>query len=388
MLQRVEPSRINGLDTLRAAAIALVLMYHYGVVVGGKEFGYLGKIGWIGVDLFFVLSGYLIGNQILQALAQRGEFSLKVFFARRLLRTLPNYYVVLAAYFIFPAALGGASTASLGRFLTFTQNFGLKYGETFTHSWSLCIEEQFYLILPVICLVLTRFRSAVRLGWVVLAAAALAAMTFRGLAWFNDGHNPFSAELYYSSFARFDELLPGVAIAMLKNFHRELFDRMLRKGNALLVAGMAATYLTLNGFEDKLASSFFMTTFGFSLVAISFSLLLLAALSPTSLLNRVRVPGAASLALWSYAIYMAHKPLFKVVAGWLASMNIDTHSPAGIALIMLAGISGGWILYQLVETPFMRLRARWFPTNRVTATARTIDGAGGADSVVAGATSN
>lgn len=373
MLQRVETSRINGLDTLRAAAIALVLMYHYGVVVGGKEFGYFGKIGWVGVDLFFVLSGYLIGNQILQGLAQRGEFSLKVFFARRLLRTLPNYYFVLAVYFIFSVALSGSNTASLWRFITFTQNFGLKYGETFTHSWSLCIEEQFYLILPVICLILTRFRSAVRWGWMVIVTAALAAMTFRGLAWMNNGHNPFSAELYYSSFARFDELLPGVAIAMLKNSQRELFDRILQKGNALLAVGIGTIYLILIGFEDKFANSFFMTTFGFSLVAMSFSLLLLAALSPTSLLNRVRVPGAASLALWSYAIYMAHKPLFKVAAGWLASTNIDTNSPVGILLIMFAGISGGWMLYQLVETPFMRLRTRWFPSNRVTETARPID---------------
>ena len=89
--------RIHGLDTLRAGAIALVLMYHYGVVAGGSDFGAVGRIGWAGVDLFFVLSGYLIGNQLLSQPAP-----LATFFGRRLLRTLPNYTVVLAAYWLFP----------------------------------------------------------------------------------------------------------------------------------------------------------------------------------------------------------------------------------------------------------------------------------------------
>ncbi len=372
MFQKVAATRIHGLDTLRASAIVLVLMYHYGVVLRGKDFGYLGAIGWIGLGLFFVLSGYLIGNQTLQGLARGGEFSLKVFFARRLLRTLPNYYLILAVYVVFASTLGGTSTAPLWRFITFTQNIGLHYGETFTHSWSLCIEEQFYVILPVVCLLLARFRTSIRLGWTVIALSILAAMTFRGLAWWNDGRYPISAELYYSSFARFDELLPGVAIAMLRNFHRDLFEKILRGGNALLVAGVALTCLVLQGFDDKFVHSFFMTTFGFTLLAFSLSLLVMAALSPRSLLARIRLPGAASLALWSYAIYLAHKPVYKIVGDWLVSNEINVHAPAGIAFVILAGIASGWILYRLVETPFMHLRSRWFPANRMSRTASIV----------------
>src|SRR5476651_782411 len=93
-------SRIHGLDTLRSIAIALVLMHHYMAVVSSKStFGFLSEIGWAGVDLFFVLSGYLIGNQLLSSIAQKKNFSLKTFYIRRLLRTLPNYYVVLALFF-------------------------------------------------------------------------------------------------------------------------------------------------------------------------------------------------------------------------------------------------------------------------------------------------
>jgi peptidoglycan/LPS O-acetylase OafA/YrhL len=347
--------RIHGLDTLRAAAIMLVLMYHYGVVAGGHDFGELGRIGWAGVDLFFVLSGYLIGNQLL---AQR--VALSTFFGRRLLRTLPNYYVVLAAYFLFPVALGGSDTAPLWRFLTFTQNFGLHYGQTFTHSWSLCIEEQFYLILPLAVLLLRRPRW----GWLAMALAVAAAVAFRALAW-SRGLQPFSQEVYYSSFARFDELLPGVAIAMLKNFHAPLYQRILRHGNLLLATGLMMCAVLLECFDNQ---SFFMTAFGFTLLALSFALLLLAALSPSSLLAKVRVPGAQSLALWSYAIYLAHKPVFKLAG---AAMPLDRHAAPGIALAMLAGVGAGWLLYQLVEQPFMRLRAAWFPVSPYGGTVRT-----------------
>jgi len=76
-----------------------------------------------------------------------------------------------------------------------------------------------------------------------------------------------------------------------------------------------------------------------------------------------RVPGAASVALWSYAIYMAHKPIFKVVMAPLAQLHIDTDSWFGIALVIMLGVSGGWLLYRLIETPFMRLRARLYPAD-------------------------
>jgi peptidoglycan/LPS O-acetylase OafA/YrhL len=301
------------------------------------------------------LSGYLIGNQLL---AQR--MPLSTFFGRRLLRTVPNYYVVLAAYFLLPSTLGGSATAPLWRFLTFTQNIGLQYGQTFTHSWSLCIEEQFYLILPLALLLLRRPRWI----WAGMALAVAGATAFRINGW-SHGMQPFSQELYYSTFARFDELLPGVAIALLKNHHAALYERILRHGNLLLVAGLAMAGILLAHFDDE---SFFMTAFGFTLLALSFSLLLMAALSPSSLLARVRVPGAESLALWSYAIYLAHKPLFKVVG---EGLPLDRHAALGIAVVMLAGVGGGWLLYQLIEQPFMRLRAAWFPLTPYYGTART-----------------
>lgn len=359
----MQAKRINGLDTLRAVAILLVLMSHYcGFVSRKQTFGFAGDIGWAGVDLFFVLSGYLIGNQIMSAAANGQALSLKNFFARRLLRTLPNYYVVLAAYFIFPAALAGRSTSPLWQFLTFTQNIGLEYGQTFTHSWSLCIEEQFYLILPIVSLILVRLKSPLWLAWGLLIAAIAGGMLFRGMA-FMDGHPAFDAQVYYSSFGRFDELLPGVAIAMLKNFHASLYERLMRHGHALLITGLLAAGGTLYCINsDDYNELMIVNSLGFSLIAISFAILTLAALSPSSYLHRLRLPGAAQLALWSYAVYLVHKPVFMLIGEQLAKRHVNANSPLTIVLVTAAGVLGGWLLYRLVETPFMQIRARWFPS--------------------------
>ncbi|CAN7614218.1 acyltransferase family protein [Massilia sp. LjRoot122] len=357
-----KPARLAGLDTLRALAIALVLMSHYNSFVSqAPTFGVIGSIGWAGVDLFFVLSGYLIGNQLLAPAARGESLDVKSFFARRLLRTLPNYYAVLTIYLLLPdSPIAGKSMAPAWRFLTFTQNFGLNYGETFTHSWSLCIEEQFYLVLPLAVLALVGNRRSPHLLWCALFAAIGAGMMARGAA-FMDGKDVFAAPVYYSSFCRFDELLPGVAIAMLKNFHPAAFARILRHGNALLVAGLAMASAVLYGVMNEAPSAFMASTFGFSLVAASFALLTCAALSPGSLLNRLRIPGAGSLALWSYAVYLVHKPVFMALRPELASRGIDPSAPLNIAAIMGAGVLGGWVLYRVVEMPFMRLRARWYP---------------------------
>lgn len=113
--------RSDGLDTLRSAAIMLVFMYHYIVFVShAPTFDWGSVAGWVGVDLFFVLSGYLIANQIFSGIAAGRELSLKSFYARRFLRTLPNYYVVLALYFLFPVLMGGRTPPPLWTFLTFT----------------------------------------------------------------------------------------------------------------------------------------------------------------------------------------------------------------------------------------------------------------------------
>src|SRR5476651_1706610 len=96
-------NRTHGLDTLRSAAIILVFMFHCFSFSHQPILGSIGRAGWVGVDLFFVLSGHLIGHQIFSAMNKQHNFSLNTFYFRWFLRTLPNYFFVLGVYFLIPA---------------------------------------------------------------------------------------------------------------------------------------------------------------------------------------------------------------------------------------------------------------------------------------------
>ena len=358
-------TRQPGLDTLRALAIVLVFANHYmSFVTDEATFGFVSRIGWTGVDLFFALSGYLIGNQILAGL-RAGTFSMGRFAARRLLRTLPNYYVVLALYAFWPPFIDGTRHAPWWQYLTFTLNFGLVPGTRFSHSWSLCVEEQFYFVLPVVALLIARCRGAVALGWFALACGVAAGMLFRETGWQEArpphwGNGAFYTEVYYATLCRFDELLAGVALAMVRQCHAPLWARITSFGNWTLAAGLAVTALAWKLFlDDHFGHA--ITVFGYPLLALGFALLVLAALSPASLLARVRVPGAGSVAVWSYAIYLTHKQLCVVLGKTLRPMGIDPGSGTGIAILVLASLAAGWALFRIVETPFMILREKYVP---------------------------
>jgi peptidoglycan/LPS O-acetylase OafA/YrhL len=360
-------ARIHGLDTLRALAVALVVLHHYTLFVSdAPTFGWVGTMGWAGVDLFFALSGYLIGNQIFAALGAARGFGLARFYVRRLLRTLPNFWVVLALYALWPAWRGDTPMLPLWQYLTFTQNIHLQPGTAFSHAWSLCIEEQFYMLLPAAAVIGTALGQAgmrQRWAWCALALAVTGGMLARATIW-QDGQDAtnrlgyYYQYIYYSSWCRADELLAGVALALFKNRAPGLWRRVLGHGNQLLSAGVLVIGGTFAWFLDD-RYGFAQTVAGYPLLALGFSLLILAALAPGSLLQRVRVPGAASLALWSYAIYLTHKSVSMLVATRMAQAGYGAGDAVTIAACMLASLAAGWLLFVLVETPFMRLRARW-----------------------------
>jgi peptidoglycan/LPS O-acetylase OafA/YrhL len=363
--------RAHGLDTLRAAAISLVFAYHYRVFVSREPtFGWASVVGWVGVDLFFVLSGYLIANQLMAGIARGERLSLAAFCARRALRTLPVFWFVLALYFSFPGAMGGRTPPPLWSFLSFTQNFGLVPGTAFSHAWSLCIEEQFYLVLPLALVIGSCFTGRRARAWAVLLGLLVLGVVSRGLLWQSygregggqiDGYYP---NIYYATLCRFDEFLPGVAVAMLKNFHPALWQRVRRHGQRVLAAGALATVCMLvlvyhHYFIDGYGYGFFMTTFGYSLVAMAFALLVVAALCPGSWLQRARLPGAQPLALWSYSIYLSHKAVATLVQRELEPFGWP---PALVPIVItLACVGVGWLLYRCIETPFMAIRERFVP---------------------------
>jgi peptidoglycan/LPS O-acetylase OafA/YrhL len=317
-----------------------------------------------------VLSGYLIANQLFAGIARGQSPSIGSFYLRRALRTLPLFWLVLAAYFLWPAALGG-KPLPLWRFLTFTQNLGLQPGTAFSHAWLLCVEEQFYLALPLVLAFGVRARLRPWHGWLSMAALLALGVGARTLLWFRYGRENGPIEnyypwVYYATLTRFDEFLPGIAVALVKHFHAAQWQRLMRHGQALLAAGLAASgtmlYLAYNdSYIEGYGYGFFWTAFGYSLLAMAFAVLMLAALSPHTWLHRLRVPRAGSLALWSYAIYLSHKPLAHLAATQLKPLAL---SPGTLlAMMTLACLALGALLHRWWRCRCWPCANGWLPSN-------------------------
>jgi peptidoglycan/LPS O-acetylase OafA/YrhL len=363
-------ARSNGLDSLRASAILLVFLNHEAFRSHNSTLLMVQAVGWLGVDLFFVMSGYLIANQVLAGVNRGEELSLAAFYARRAFRTWPAYWVVLACYFLFPTWMGGNTPPPLWRFLTFTQNFDLATGTSFSHAWSLCVEEQFYLVLPLAVLAAVKLGRRRRQLWYALGLLTLLGITARAFLWTRYGPawkgnvNGYYPHIYYSTLCRFDEFLPGIGVAVLRNSYPDIWRRLMARGR--LLSALAAVSVSLafyvayaRFFDDQIGYLPFMTVFGYSILAFSFAVAVVAALSPSSLISRIRIPGAYRLALWSYSIYLSHKAVGNILGQVLGPLGINPW----MLFVAVAAVSIliGALLYYLVEQPFMRLRDRWFP---------------------------
>ncbi len=127
--------RQPGLDLLRAVAILVVVIYHAGIY-GFALPNHVHRFGWIGVDLFFTLSGYLIGGQLIAELVRGPRLNFRRFYSRRALRIMPAYLVVLAIYFALPSWREFPEISPLWKFLLSVQNIGLRGGTAFSHAWS------------------------------------------------------------------------------------------------------------------------------------------------------------------------------------------------------------------------------------------------------------
>ncbi|MDP3560841.1 MAG: acyltransferase [Legionellaceae bacterium] len=356
----MKSSRCHGLDTLRAAAIILVFMFHCFGASHSPILKAMGaRVGWVGVDLFFVLSGYLIANQIFSAIINRGSFSLKTFYFRRFIRTLPNYFLILGLYFTVPIFSEQPLTTPLWKFITFTQNFGLSFS-AFSHAWSLCIEEQFYFFLPIVVLFIA-YKGSIRTGWLVVILILFAGIILRSSLWLSyiqhveeNKIHIYMTKIYYCSFCRLDGLVLGVSIAMLQNFHQKIWVIVTKAGNWFMVLGLIGCYFTFYFIPDLIG--FTPTAFGYLLRSASFAALTVAALSSNTLLHRTKIPGAMTLSIWSYAIYLTHKQIIHMTQLALPYFAITEASTIALVVEILFSLISGWLLYTCIEAPFLKLR--------------------------------
>jgi len=358
--------KLAGLDHLRALAIILVLLFHYRLFGHPEWIESAGRFGWTGVDLFFVLSGYLIAGQLFKQIAAGHSISLRDFFVKRFFRIIPAYLFIVSVYFCVPAFHEREGLSPLWKYLTFTQNFGLdlRYYGTFSHAWSLCVEEQFYLLLPVIVLACVLFKIG-RNAAIIIAALFIAGFFIRSFNW-HTFVKPFVDEdirrinwykwIYYPTFNRLDGLLTGITVAGLCQFYPMVKKFIHNNGNLFFVAALivlAGAYFVC---LDPLTYS--ASVFGFPLVAIGYGCLLAAAISPLCFLYKIRSRVTASIATLSYSIYLSHKGLFHVTQELFAKLGVQKDSIPMIFLCLAVAILGAILLRYLVEKPFLKIKDR------------------------------
>ena len=350
------------LDGLRGVAILLVLFLH--------NYGFMNYFffGWLGVDLFFVLSGFLITEILLNSLGRPGY--LRNFYIRRVLRIFPLFYLALVLFLLVLPATGGMGldtsyyTGNQFWLWTYLQNWLFIFKEPhgdkiLLHTWSLAVEEQFYLVWPLLILA---FRSPRRLLWVMMALLLLVAFS-RYLVW------SFKVEdLAYSSlytFTRIDGLCIGSMVAILQKIN----PGFLKKYNTLIVLLMAGINFGFYFINNRSGFTLpYLAFAGYTTFAVLFGLLVYESVSQPAtfiprLLNNRPLKFFGRI---SYGLYVWHWPLYILLfdrcRDWLSAQGTGTLRMA--ELLSATACTGAAVLlsllsYRYFEQPFLRLKERF-----------------------------
>jgi len=367
--------RVPELDGIRGLAILLVLVWHYFAMLVHPERGtwlwsakVAAGLGWSGVDLFFVLSGFLLGGILLEN--RDSPTCFKTFYARRACRILPVYYLLVLGFAVANGLIQGTRNSGfvhlfdnpmpLWSYFTFTQNFAMLSGSDFgapalSVTWSLAIEEQFYLFLPL----LIRFVPRGPLPG-VLILLIIAAPICRGLFWSEE--KPGFAGLVLMP-ARADALLLGVLAAVTMRdpgFAAAFARRRVVVGWALvgLFGGMVALAIYGGMLPPVVAH-----VAGHSWIAVFFTMLIVWVTSSSSgaLGALMRFPALRALGIVSYAVYLFHVPVLGAVFA-LARGQSPALLRAGdvplvlVALIVTIGLAA--LSWHVLEKPLLRLGHR------------------------------
>ncbi|TXN30264.1 acyltransferase family protein [Lacisediminihabitans profunda] len=350
--------RFAGLDGLRAIAVLAVILFHLtpGAVPGG----------YLGVDVFFVISGFLITGLLLRERQSTGRIRLGAFWMRRARRLLPALALVVVSGSALALVLGGDVLVHLGRQVlgatTFSSNWlsigaGQSYfdgttPELFRNLWSLAVEEQFYLVWPLAMLVLLLVPSGrLRIGLVVaLAVASAAAM------WLIYLPGADATRVYYGTDTHCFGLAIGAAIAILLNEAPERLATLARRRFAAMIGAAfgAAAIVALCALAVSMpASAPFVYRGGLIGVALLTAVAILGSIGTGSVLGRVL--DSAPLR-WigerSYGLYLWHWPVFVLVVaalpGWQRTGG-DGWAMGAVALVITVGVSVA--SYRFVERP-------------------------------------
>jgi len=345
---------VFGLDLIRALAVAMVLVTHasFFFLPLTHDLQAWWMPGQLGVELFFVLSGFLIGG-ILAEQAEHGDLDVRQFWVRRWLRTLPNYYLFLLVNFLIERWATGAWPHAWS-YLYFGQNLAWPSPMFYGESWSLAIEEIFYLIAPLLIL-MARGRLARYMRPIPLIVIGILVFTGIRIAFVLQGDPGWDEGVRKVTLVRLDAIAYGVlAIVLYRRFR--MTTRVVT--GAALLGAVGVAICVWSYFALPRDSSFFARTFLFNLIPISFAAFLpLAARWRNSGLPKFVEVAVNKLALWSYALYVSHLALLRVlqwILGWKGQTPLECLAQAVAFSAMAIALAA--LVHYLYERPVLRLR--------------------------------
>ncbi len=358
--------RNKRLDILRFVAVLVVIIHHSPIS------HFFAVWGWVGVDLFFVLSGFLISGLLFSEYKKRKAISFKRFFIRRGLKIYPAFYAFLlltgaTAYFVFHHV---ASTARFLHDIFFVMNY---WPGVWDHTWSLGVEEHFYIFLPIFLLLLIRtsanredpFRAipfaCLAIGTICIVSRAISVYVGK----------PNYDMVYLATHDRMDALFFGVFLGYLYHFRPHILEGLLRPtANRVAIAVVSAGLLSTAYFIPQNNRVF--GTFGYTFTYLGCAGVLLIGLYVHGLLPAA-IRGIAGrfgtvfayFGMFSYSIYLWHGPAGAWLPGLVRRTTGFPTSEYGRFSVYLAGsLAIGVAMSKLIEYPILHLRDRLFPAIR------------------------
>lgn len=365
MNSRVEgftSGRVYGLDLMRAIAVLFVLIGHtleHSTVP--KSVIAFGRLGIIGVEIFFVLSGFLIGSIVLKLIEQNkfsGLSDILSFWKRRWLRTLPLYFVILIVFLRIDYNSGPHKLLEFPSYFVFMQNFAWKIANFFELSWSLAIEEHFYLLFPLFYLLMNRLASyPERSVWVTALVFIFAAYLYRlSLGFFSDWEE-FNRSIRMVVLARIDAIMFGVLVAAIRMYRTGLYDLLRRLTPFFAIGCVVMSSWWFIGVPGIFQSKFIQLNL-FSVQSMLFALMI-------PWFDSVRRIAANDdfiefTSKISYSLYLVHIPVIIFVNGVASRLGVFAQIYENPLILYGMYFSffyfAAWISHELIEKPFIAMR--------------------------------
>jgi len=348
---------VPGLDVLRCFAILVVVIAHgAGAFKAPPWFGTSPFVrwGWTGVDLFFVLSGLLIGTQLWRELDRTGDIRIGRFLLRRGLRIWP-LYTSLVVFIFGEVVLLGRDGSGLWSDAAYLSNyFHCQIGG----SWSLSTEEQFYILAPVFLVAISKILKPRRM-WII-PAAALAGLSLMRM--YAVGHSTLSEDrlrqvLYFPIHTHADGLAVGLLLAWMAVMHREWIRSAATRYSIAAVALGAGVLLY------RVAQ----VVTNFAVLALIYGSVTLLIMAPKRLPAVFNWHGFYVVSRLSYGMYLNHFGLLEHLSSYFVGWRKAAGEPAfwvlqAISLVLSVGLA--CVTFLLIEWPFLRLRDHWLAKNR------------------------